>query len=342
MISLGHRKQSAPRHGSLRYMPRKRALHIKGRIRKWPIIKGDCQFIGFAGFKSGMTHINYVMDQKSNPLFGKELMAPVTIIETPPLIMIGIKVYYKDEYGIKCIGEILNKELPKELSRKIVFPNKEKYNFENKKKELMEKIKDDFEIRGLFITQPKKAGLPRIKPDIIELKIAGGSNAIERFNFALKYLGKQLRVMDCFKEGELIDVISVTKGKGFQGSVKRFGIKILPHKTRGNIREVGCIGPWHPARTMYSVPRAGQMGFHQRIEHNKRIMKIGENADEINPKGGFINYGVIKNDYIMILGSIPGPKKRLIRLRKPIRLRKQILLNSPEITYINKESMQGK
>ncbi|MHA1339864.1 MAG: 50S ribosomal protein L3 [Promethearchaeota archaeon] len=339
---MGHRKQSAPRHGSLRYMPRKRAAYIKGRIRKWSDIKGDVQFLGFAGFKAGMTHINFIMDQKSNPFFGKELMKAVTIIETPPLIMIGIKVYKRDEYGLRCIGELLSKNLPKELNRKLSLPKPEKYNFKLKKTNLIKQIEDNCEIRGLFITQPKKAGLPRIKPDVIEIKVSGGANAIEQFNFALKYLGKELRIMDCFKEGEIIDVIAVTKGKGFQGPVKRFGIKMLPRKTRGTIREVGCIGPWHPARVMYTVPRAGQMGFHQRVEFNKRIMKMGENGEEINPKGGFINYGIVKNDYIMVLGSVPGPKKRLIRLRKPIRLNKNYDLNSPEITYISRESQQKK
>jgi large subunit ribosomal protein L3 len=71
-------------------------------------------------------------------------------------------------------------------------------------------------------------------------------------------------------------------------------------------------------------------------------MLIGENEEEINPKGGFIRYGKIKGDYIVLLGSIPGPKKRLIRIRKTIRPSKSFEVKSPEITFISRESQQRK
>ena len=71
-------------------------------------------------------------------------------------------------------------------------------------------------------------------------------------------------------------------------------------------------------------------------------MKIGENEEEINPKGGFIRYGLVKGDYILLLGSIPGPKKRLIQIRKTIRPLKGLTIQSPEITFISRESQQGK
>ncbi|MFX0103253.1 MAG: 50S ribosomal protein L3, partial [Candidatus Hodarchaeota archaeon] len=137
-----------------------------------------------------------------------------------------------------------------------------------------------------------------------------------------------------------VDISATTKGKGFQGPVKRFGIHRIQHKSRKAVRAVACIGPWHPARVMWTVPRAGQMGFHQRIEYNKQILKISEKGEEITPAGGFVNYGVVKGDYIMIKGSVPGPKKRLIRIRAPIR--KEIEIDAPEITYINLHSQQTK
>ncbi|GAG98378.1 unnamed protein product, partial [marine sediment metagenome] len=86
----------------------------------------------------------------------------------------------------------------------------------------------------------------------------------------------------------------------------------------------------------------GQMGFHQRTEYHKRIMQIGENEEEINPKGGIIKYGKISGDYLLVLGSIPGTKKRLIRMRKTIRPQKSFEIKSPEITYISRESQQRK
>lgn len=71
-------------------------------------------------------------------------------------------------------------------------------------------------------------------------------------------------------------------------------------------------------------------------------MFIGENEEEINPKGGFINYGNIKGDYLLLLGTVPGPKKRLIRLRKTIRPLRTFTIQSPEITFISRESQQRK
>jgi len=339
---MAHRKKSAPRHGSLAYAPRKRAANIKGRIRNWLDTDDDLNFLGFAGFKAGMTHITYIEDQENSPYFGKELMKPVTIIEVPPLLLIGIRVYNKDEYGKYVSGEIFSSAINENLFRKINPPDFENYDFDENKKEIMEKIYDSSEIRGIFQSQPYRISLPRKKPDIIEIKLNSIGDPTEEFNFALDLLGKEIRARDVFVEGEIIDVISVTKGKGFQGPVKRYGIKILTRKNNKIQRAVACIGPWHPARVRYSVPRPGQLGYHQRTEYHKRIMLIGENEEEINPKGGFVNYGKISGDYILLLGSVPGPKKRLIRLRKTIRPLKTFSIKSPEITFINRESQQRK
>ncbi len=339
---MGHRKKHAPRHGSLAFLPRKRAAHIKGRVRHWLDHSEDIDFLGFAGFKAGMTHIAYIEDQRNSPYFGKELMKPVTLIEVPPLILIGVRVYREDDYGKYVLGELFTKEINNFLTRKINIPDFEKYNFDEIKENLLNKINNTCEIRGIFQTQPYETSIPRKKPDIIEIKVNSNKDPVEEFNFALNYLGQEIRARDVLTEGELIDVIAITKGKGFQGPVKRFGIKILTRKNNKIKRAVACIGPWHPARVLYTVPRPGQMGFHQRTEYHKRIMLIGENEEEINPKGGLINYGKIKGDYLLVLGSVPGPKKRLIRLRKTIRPLKSFKVQSPEITFISRESQQRK
>ncbi|MHA1756511.1 MAG: 50S ribosomal protein L3 [Promethearchaeota archaeon] len=339
---MAHRKKHAPRHGSLAFLPRKRASQIKGRIRNWLDYPDEITFLGFAGFKAGMTHLTYIEDQENSPYYGKELMKPVTIIEVPPLILIGIRVYNEDEYGKYVVGELYSKELNQFLARKRPLPNLDNYDFEKIKEDLLNKINETSEIRGIFQTQPYLTALPRKKPDIIEIKVNSVKNPKEEFQYALNLLGKEIRAREIFKEGELIDVIAVTKGKGFQGPVKRYGIKILSRKNNKIRRAVACIGPWHPARVSYTVPRPGQMGFHQRTEYHKRIMLIGENEEEINPKGGFIRYGLIKNDYMLLLGSVPGPKKRLIRLRKTIRPVKSFKINTPEITFLSRESHQRK
>ncbi|MFX1365164.1 MAG: 50S ribosomal protein L3 [Promethearchaeota archaeon] len=337
---MAHRKKHAPRHGSLAFLPRKRATQMKARVRHWLDNSDEINFLGFAGFKAGMTHISYIEDQKNSPYFGKELMKPVTIIEVPPLILIGIRIYNEDEYGKYIIGELYTQEFNHYLSRKINLPNLDRYNPNDIKKKILKNLDETSEVRGVFQTQPYKTSIPRKKPDIIEIKINSKQISKDQFNYAYEHLGKEIRVRDVLKNGELVDVIAVTKGKGFQGPVKRFGIKILTRKNNKIKRAVACIGPWHPARVLYTVPRAGQLGFHQRTEYHKRIMLIGENEEEINTKGGFIRYGRINGDYLLILGSIPGPKKRLIRIRKTIRPIRSFILNTPEITFVSRESQQ--
>jgi large subunit ribosomal protein L3 len=339
---MGHRKKHAPRHGSLAFLPRKRALSEKGRVRHWKDSTEDINFLGFAGFKAGMTHITYIEDQKNSPYYGKELMKPVTIIEVPPLILIGIRVYNKDEYGRYVQGELYADEFNNNLKRKISTPNPENYNFDKIKESITDSLNKNSEIRGIFQTQPYLISIARKKPDIIEIKLNSTEDPFDVFNYALERLGKEIRARDVLIQGELIDIIAVSKGKGFQGPVKRFGIKILPRKNSKIRRAVACIGPWHPARVLYTVPRPGQLGYHQRTEYHKRIMLIGENEEEINPKGGFIRYGLIKGDYLLILGSVPGPKKRLIRIRKTIRPAKSFITSAPEITFISRESQQRK
>ncbi|MBD3193672.1 MAG: 50S ribosomal protein L3 [Candidatus Lokiarchaeota archaeon] len=339
---MGHRKKHAPRHGSLAYAPRKRAASIKGRVRNWRDLNEEVNFLGFAGFKVGMTHITYIEDQENSPYYGKELMKPVTILEVPPLILIGIRVYNEDEYGKYVMGEIFAQDLDINLNRRINLPILENHDPKTKKENLVQLIDSQCEIHGIFQSQPYRTSLSRKKPDIFEIKINSTNDPLKEFEFAYNLLGDQIRARDVLIEGELLDVISVSKGKGFQGPVKRYGIKILTRKNNKIRRAVACIGPWHPARVLYTVPRPGQLGFHQRTEYHKRLMFIGENEEEINPKGGFINYGKVSNDYLLILGSIPGPKKRLIRIRKSIRPVSSFNITSPEITFINRESQQRK
>jgi len=339
---MGHRKKHAPRHGSLAFLPRKRATSAKGRVRHWLDTSENVIFLGFAGFKAGMTHITYIEDQKNSPYYGKELMKPVTVIEVPPLILIGIRIYNEDEYGKYIEGDIFSTELNNYLNRKINIPNFEKYKYDEIKKKLSKALNNTSDIRGIFQTQPHLTSLPRKKPDIIEIKLNSIGSPIDEFNFALEHLGKEIKARDVLIEGELIDILAVTKGKGFQGPVKRYGVKILTRKNSKARRVVACIGPWHPARVLYTVPRPGQMGYHQRTEYHKRIMVIGENEEEINPKGGFIRYGKVNGDYLLVLGSIPGPKNRLIRIRKTIRPVKSFMVKSPEITFISRESQQRK
>jgi large subunit ribosomal protein L3 len=83
------------------------------------------------------------------------------------------------------------------------------------------------------------------------------------------------------------------------------------------------------------------MGYYQRTEHNKRLLKIGTNGAEISPKGGFLRYGPVNGTYAVVSGSIPGPTKRLIRLRYPARPPRRAPEAPPKIVSVSLESPQG-
>jgi large subunit ribosomal protein L3 len=279
-----------------------------------------------------------MVEDKPNSLnLGKEASHPATILDVPPIIVFAIRAYTKDQYGLHTFTEAWMKSPPKDFDRALVLP--EEFNTEENLKKIEENQEEIAEIRLLAATQPRLVGVPKKKPDIMEIKVDGGSIK-EQIEYAKSLLGKTVSITDVFKEGHFMDVVAITKGKGFQGPVKRWGIKILPRKSRKTKRGVAAIGPWKPPRVLYTVPRAGQMGYHQRTEYNKRILKIGIDGKNVTPKGGFLKYGEVKGTYVIVDGSLPGPAKRLVRLRHPARPPKKMPETPPNITYISLESMQ--
>jgi len=334
---MGHRKKHAPRHGSLAYLPRGRAKRKIGRIRFWPKVEEGPTLLGFMGYKAGMTHILMVEDKPDSLHLGKEVSHPATILDVPPIVICAIRAYIKDQYGLHTYTEAWMKKPPKDFGRALVLPTE--FNTEENLKKIEENIEKIAEIRLLAATQPRLAAVPKKKPDISEIKVDGGSIA-EQLEYAKNLLGKNVSITDVFKEGHFMDAIAITKGKGFQGPVKRWGVNILPRKSNKTKRGVACIGPWRPPRVLYTVPRAGQMGYHQRTEYNKRILKIGIDGKDVTPKGGFVKYGEVKGTYVIVDGTLPGPVKRLVRLRYPARPPAKVSGTPPNISYISLESMQ--
>jgi large subunit ribosomal protein L3 len=337
---MGHRKTHAPKHGSLAYLPRHRAKKPVARIRFWPKINAETpRLLGFTGYKAGMTYIFTIEDRKRSPHFGKEVMRACTVIETPPILICGIRTYTKTPYGLQHLTEAWMKDPPAEFDRKLVLP--ENFDTEAMLQKLQQSLDQTTIIRVIAATQPKQASIPKRKPEITEIEI-GGATIPQQLEYAKTLLGKTVTPEEVFKEGQYTDIAAVTTGKGFQGPVKRWGVTVLQAKGRKTKRGVATLGPWNPHHIMYSVPRAGQMGYHQRIEYNKRILKIGKDGKEINVKGGYIRYGNVKGPYILIDGSIPGTEKRLIRLRQPARPPKEMPEHPPQITYTSLDSPQGK
>ncbi len=337
---MGHRKTHAPKHGSLAYLPRHRAKKPVARIRYWPKITADTpRLLGFTGFKAGMTYIFTIEDRKRSPNFGKEVMRATTVIETPPILIIGIRTYAKTPYGLQHLTEAWMKDPPAELERALVMP--EHFNTEQMLQKITEHIESTNVIRVIAATQPQQTSLSKKKPDIHEIQI-GGATIQQQLEYAKQLLGKTVTPEEIFKSGQYIDIAAISTGKGFQGPVKRWHVTVLQAKGRKTKRGVATLGPWNPHHVMYSVPRAGQMGYHQRIEYNKRILKIGKDGKEITVKGGYTRYGEIQGSYILIEGSVPGTEKRTIRLRYPARPPTAAPEEPPQITYVSLDSPQGK
>ncbi len=329
-----------PRKGSIAYSPRKRAAKESPKTSSWPETE-EIGLLGFPGYKVGMTHITMLDTAKNSPTEGMEISTPVTILETPPAVVMGIRAYRKDTHGLKTMTDILADELDEDLNRTITLP--EENNAQAGIDELKKKLDEVAEIRIIIHTKPSLTSVPKKKPEILECGI-GGTNVEEKLDYALGILGNEINSADAFTNGEHVDTIAVTKGKGFQGPVKRFGIRIQYGKAKrsSKARVVGSIGPWSPSRTMWTVPMAGQMGYHKRTEYNKKLLKIADSSevDSINPDGGFVKYGLVKNNYVMVKGSVPGPSKRLVMLRKAIRPHGKH--NDPtQISFISTASKQG-
>ena len=336
---MARRKTSAPRRGSLGLRPRKRASSIVPRIKTWPKVNLENPILlGFLTYKAGMTHVFVIDDRPGRPTTGKEIFMPITVLEAPPMIPLAIRAYIRDpNKGLLTLTEAWV-EPPKELEIWRAISTFNAKDFDKKLKIIEENLEDIEVLSAIVASQPKlTGGLSKKKPDIVEIKVGGGT--IEsQLKYLTEILGKEVRVSDVFKEGQFVDVIGVTKGKGFQGVIKRFGVKELPrwHKHRKGSRRIGSRSPGIGA--LSTVPQPGQMGFHRRTEYNKRILKIGNNGYEVVPAGGFPHYGIIKSDYIILQGSIFGPPKRPIFLRWPIRPPRWVPEGPPIITYISLES----
>jgi large subunit ribosomal protein L3 len=331
-------KKRRPKRGSLAFHPRVRASDHAGRIRSWPVTE-EQGLLGFPGYKAGMTHVHMIEDRLTSPERGREVVRPSTVIDCPPIKAFGLRMYSANLYGRYARTEAWSSDLDKELTRRIKRLPKE--NDPDKALSEMEgsmKEADDFTV--IIHTMPRMTGIKKI-PDVQEIALGGGSVA-EKFVFAKGILGKEVRISDVFQAGEVVDVTAVTKGKGFQGPVKRFGIRIRNRKTNDARRNPGTLGPWHPHQVMWTVPMAGQTGYQQRTEHNKRLLALGTSEDPIRPRGGFLRYGDISGDYAILRGSTPGPTKRLINLRKAMRPWRHLPDEPPALIVVSTASAQGK
>lgn len=307
----GANRIHGPSRGSLQFWPRVRAKKNVPRIRTWPSNPKSIKIQGFIGYKAGMTHVLFRDNRPTSNTKGEDVSMPVTVIECPPMKVSALRFYTKTSKGLILVHDTSSKKTsePKEF----------------------------VELRIVAQSQPKLTGFGMKNPDVLELGISG-DNKEEKLKHAKELLGKEIKISDIFKDGQYLDSHAVTTGKGFQGTVKRFGVAVRHHKAEKTKRGVGTLGPWVPSKVSWRVPQPGKMGYHTRTEFNKWLVKVGTDISKINPRGGFVSYGFLKTDYLLVKGSIGGPIKRAIVLTDAIRPLKKPL--APEVNYISLESKQ--
>ncbi|NP_001311928.1 60S ribosomal protein L3-2-like [Nicotiana tabacum] len=390
---MSHRKFEHPRHGSLGFLPRKRAARHRGKVKAFP--KDDttkpCRLTAFLGYKAGMTHIVRDVEKPGSKLHKKETCELVTIIETPPMIVVGVVGYVKTPRGLRCLSTVWAQHLSEEIKRrfyknwcmskkKAFAKYSKKYETDNwcmSKKKAFAKYSKKYEtddgkkdinaqlekmkkyccvIRVLAHTQIRKMkGLKQKKAHLMEIQVNGG-DVSQKVDYAYGFFEKQIPVDAIFQKDEMIDIIGVTKGKGYEGVVTRWGVTRLPRKTHRGLRKVACIGAWHPARVSYTVARAGQNGYHHRTELNKKVYRLGKAGQEshsaitefdrtekdITPMGGFPHYGIVKEDFLLIKGCCVGPKKRVVTLRQSLlNQTSRVALEEIKLKFIDTSSKFG-
>ncbi|VDI13973.1 large ribosomal subunit protein uL3-like [Mytilus galloprovincialis] len=351
---MSHRKFSAPRHGSKGFLPKKRAKRHRGKVKSFPNDDKNkpVHLTAFIGYKAGMSHIVREVDRPGSKSHKKEIVEAVTILEAPPMMVVGVVGYIETPSGLRAFKTIFAEHLSEECKRRFYknwYRSKKKAFSKSAKKWQDEAGKKEIErdfnkmkkycrvIRVLAHTQTKLMKKRQKKAHIMEIQVNGGTIS-QKVDWAREYFEKSIPVKNVFAQDENIDIIGVTKGKGVKGVTSRWHCKKLPRKTHKGLRKVACIGAWHPSRVQFTVARAGQKGYHHRTEINKKIYRLGDgyhtkegklitsngsteyDADEkpITPMGGFPHYGEVSNDFVMVKGCCVGPKKRVVTLRKSL------------------------
>jgi len=331
-------KRSHPRQGSMGFYPRQRARSVVPHVKSWADAEaGTPKLQGFAGYKAGMTHALVVDYRPASTTSGQEVRMPVTVIETPPMGIVAVRVYERTPYGLKTLTEVWADKIDERVNDRTHTPQKQ----DAAAKWKLVEAATVADVRVLAHTKPADVtGVDSKTPEILEIRVGGG-DVKARLKYAQSILGKTLTVADAMKSGQMMDTLAVTKGHGFESRVVRFHTKLLSHKNSKHRRMIGTQGAWHPNWVQSTVPNDGQRGFHHRTEYNKRILKIGDNGAEVTPAGGFPHYGVVRNSYLLVHGSIPGPTKRLIRLRDAVRYTRGIEVAQADIRYVSTASKQG-
>ena len=311
--------RKSPRKGSLQFWPRKRVNKFLPRVN-WNVVNSVGKSLkGFIGYKVGMVSL-YVKDNTNDSMTkGKNIAVPSTILECPGMKIYSVR-FYKDN---KLVTEVLSENFDKELKRAVKLPGKK----DGKKIDDV-KSQEYNDVKVICYSLVKKTGLKK-KPDLSEIGIKGSLE--EKMHFIKEKIGKEISIIDVFGKGELVDLRGLTKGKGLSGPVRRFGIQLKNQKSEKGRRRPGSLGPWHPARVIFRVPMAGQLGMFTRVVYNNKILDLGKSEGKFK---NIKNYGDVKTDYIIVKGSVQGPAKRQLLITAPLRETKKTKKKNYELIEI--------
>ena len=256
---------------------------------------------GFICYKAGMMSA-YVKDNTPDSMTkGKRIAIPATILECPTMKIFSVR-FYKNG---KVMKEVLVENLDKELKSKLKLPKVKRGKIED--------VSGYDDVRVIFYSQVKKTNMKKT-PDLSEIGLKG--NVEEKIKWIKENLNREISVLDIFEKGKLVDLRGLTKGKGLQGPVKRFGITLKSHKSEKGRRRPGSLGPWHPSRVTYMAPMAGQLGMFTRVTYNNKIIDMGKSEDKFK---NMKNFGDIKTDYVIVKGSVQGTAKRQLLITASLR-----------------------
>jgi len=235
---MSHRKYEAPRHGSLGFLPRKRAKHHRGKIRSFPRDdpKKPPHLTAFIGYKAGMTHVLREVNKPGSKLHKRETVEPVTILECPPMVIVGVVGYIETPKGLRTLTTVWAEHLSEELKRRFYknwyrskkkaftrYAQKYSAKPQNVQNELNRIKKYAQVVRVLAHTQIRHVGLRQKKAHLMEIQVNGGT-VTEKVEWAHNLFEKKVPVDTVFSQNEMIDCLGVTRGKGVQGVVTRWGL----------------------------------------------------------------------------------------------------------------------
>ncbi|KAJ7390179.1 60S ribosomal protein L3 [Desmophyllum pertusum] len=253
-----------------------------------------------------MTHIVREVEKPGSKIHKKEVVEAVSIVETPPMMVVGVVGYIETPRGLRVLKTIWAEHLSEECKRRFYknWCKSKKKAFSKASKRWADEdgksaIENDFNtmkryckvIRVIIHTQQKLVKLGQKKAIIKEIQVNGGKDVGEKIDWARERLENPAPVRKVFSKDEMIDIIGVSKGHGFKGVTYRWvprscHARLTRVYARWLVLEPGIRPVCH---TLFA--RAGQFGYHHRTEINKKIYRIGRG---IHTKDG----KVVKNNAV--------------------------------------------